>query len=87
MYSKYGKLFRGEGDGDLVYEGDRDVFYGRGRGNSALVYFVSMEGPRKRVSGPVMHQVGPDIRWKTFEEGSMQKETSLMVVRKEGEHL
>ena len=47
MYCKYGTLFRGEGDGDLVYEGDRDEFYGGGRGNSSLVYLVSMEGQKK----------------------------------------
>ena len=34
-----------------------------------------------------MHQVGQDIRGEMLEEGSMQEETSLMISRKEGEHL
>ena len=70
-----------------LFRGVRDVVHGKGRGDSALVYLVSAEGQRKRALGPVMHQVGPDIRWKMHEEGSTQEETSLMVGRKEGEHL
>ena len=34
-----------------------------------------------------MHLMGPDIRGKKLEEGSTQEETSLMVARKEDEHL
>ena len=71
MEGKNGTLIRGRGD----------IVHGRGRGNLALVDLTSMEGQRKRVCGPVMQQVGPDIRWETLEEAS------LMVGRKEGEHL
>ena len=75
------------GKNRALFRGVEDIVQGRRRGNLALVYLVSAESQRKRVWGLVMHQVGPDIRLKTLEEGSMQEETSLMVGRKEGEPL
>ena len=60
-----------------------DIVHCGGGGNSTLIDLVGMESKRERVRGPVMHQVGPDVRWKTFEEGTTQEERSLIISRKE----
>ena len=46
--------------GDMVHSGCGD--------NPTLIDLVSTEDKRVRIIGPVMHQVDPDVRWKTFEE-------------------
>ena len=63
------------------------MVHGEGGGNPTLIDLVSLEGKRERIRGPAMQEVGPDIRWKTFEEGTPQGEASLMISRKEREHL
>ena len=57
---KNGAFFRARGD--IVHSG--------GGGNPTLIDLVSTEGKRERIRGPVMHEVGPDVRWKMFEEGT-----------------
>ena len=64
-----------------------DMVHGEGGGNLTLIDLISTEGKRERIRGPVMHQVGPDIRWKTFAEGTTQEEASLMISRKKSKHL
>ena len=52
------------------------MVHGKGKGNSALVDLVGTEVKRERIRGPFMHQVGPDVRWKMLEEGTMQEKGS-----------
>ena len=64
-----------------------DMVHGGGGGNSTLIDLFGTEGKRERIRGPIMHLVGPDVRWKTLEEGIMQEKASLMISRKVSEHL
>ena len=53
-----------------IFRARGDMVHGGGGGNPALVDLVGMEGKRVRIRGAVMHKVGPDVRWMTFEEGT-----------------
>ena len=48
--------------GDMVHRG--------GGRNLILIDLVGAEDKKERIRGPVMHQVGHDVRWKMLVEGT-----------------
>ena len=59
-------------DGVIISQnqGGRYRIPGRGRGNMALKYLISLEGKGERIKDSVVDKVGSDVSWEVLQKGS-----------------